>query len=419
MNMQGNGLSSKLDHCRAPKKANTNIRVVEGGELCDSHEDDHKHDGDDEYYDKNTKINTNERGEDTTKEKEKKDKDKDKKEGCSRTSNVQQQYEEGREGSQDQSQRHGPTKKYWSENEDASLTDLVMCNGAKNWPTLSWLMRVQGYERSASQCRDRWLYHLDPEICHDPITEKEIARIFTLQSNPEYCNHWTRIARALPKKRTGLQVKNAVHLCERRQQQQHQQQRQDPEFHSMIVDDGDDDASSTAEDKRPPKKRRHPRISTIVPQDEKRGRTMTRTTSPRNATAQSPLGSRYASPIRIRLKSPRTTFSIRLRSHGPSSSNLESYRRSQHQPHELFPSYEKTQEEQDTSSHSQTDFMVFESPPRQMDSSKTFDDLRLIHLLSQHQQRQYSSSPHPHPHSHPPPPPPPLLMGSNQLNTFT
>lgn len=107
-------------------------------------------------------------------------------------------------------------KRYWSAKEDNQLRALVDTHGARRWPKLANLLAeaLPDLERrTASQCRDRWLQHLDPSICRDPVSREELAQILVLQK--EYGNRWTQIAKRLGGGRTGLQVKNAWQVRQR------------------------------------------------------------------------------------------------------------------------------------------------------------------------------------------------------------
>ncbi|KAJ1635645.1 hypothetical protein T492DRAFT_964926 [Pavlovales sp. CCMP2436] len=53
------------------------------------------------------------------------------------------------------------TRRRWVEDEDARLRAAVETHGAAQWGEIA---RVLGGERSASKCRERWFYHLSPDV---------------------------------------------------------------------------------------------------------------------------------------------------------------------------------------------------------------------------------------------------------------
>mmetsp|Transcript_3543 Transcript_3543/g.8892 ORF Transcript_3543/g.8892 Transcript_3543/m.8892 type:complete len:705 (-) Transcript_3543:28-2142(-) len=54
-----------------------------------------------------------------------------------------------------------PTRRRWAEDEDARLRAAVEAHGAAQWGKIA---SVMGSSRSASMCRERWHYHLSPEV---------------------------------------------------------------------------------------------------------------------------------------------------------------------------------------------------------------------------------------------------------------
>jgi hypothetical protein len=94
-----------------------------------------------------------------------------------------------------------PTHQPFSEEEDQKLIHLIELYGTKRWSLLSHHMQ----SRTAKQCRERWNYHLNPDLNRGPWTPQE-DRIIA-DRHRELGNKWTKIAKFLPG-RTDSSVKN-------------------------------------------------------------------------------------------------------------------------------------------------------------------------------------------------------------------
>ncbi|KAI5810078.1 hypothetical protein DFH27DRAFT_173696 [Peziza echinospora] len=83
--------------------------------------------------------------------------------------------------------RRGP----WSQQEDATLLQLVQLHGPHNWVRISQLVG----SRSPKQCRERYHQNLKPTLNHEPITPEEGVVIEKLVG--EMGKRWAEIARRL------------------------------------------------------------------------------------------------------------------------------------------------------------------------------------------------------------------------------
>jgi len=95
----------------------------------------------------------------------------------------------------------GLLKGYWSKEEDEQLLEWIKVNGPKKWSECAKFMK----KRSAKQCRERWLNHLDPNIKKDEWTEEEDKQIYDLYKR--FGTSWSKLAREM-KGRTENAIKN-------------------------------------------------------------------------------------------------------------------------------------------------------------------------------------------------------------------
>ena len=100
----------------------------------------------------------------------------------------------------------------WFKEQDCFLVNLVETYGPKGWRKLGTLLSEEFPEnkKSGKQCRERWKYHLSPDISKEERTEEERQTVF--HWHQKVANNWSEIARHLPG-RTDISVKNMFY-CE-------------------------------------------------------------------------------------------------------------------------------------------------------------------------------------------------------------
>lgn len=94
-----------------------------------------------------------------------------------------------------------PVKGSWKPEEDELLKDAVTSMSPVLWDLVS--EKVPG--RSAIQCKERWLYRLNPDVKKTRFEKWEDQLI--IREHKRIGNHWTLIANKLPG-RTSCAVKN-------------------------------------------------------------------------------------------------------------------------------------------------------------------------------------------------------------------
>jgi hypothetical protein len=96
-------------------------------------------------------------------------------------------------------------KRFWTDEEDRALRDAVDLMGQGNWERIAATVG----SRKASQCRDRWQYHLRPDLNREPWTQAEDQLIEQYVSR--FGRQWSKIAGRLHA-RTCHDVKNRYKL---------------------------------------------------------------------------------------------------------------------------------------------------------------------------------------------------------------
>ncbi|CAD8105232.1 unnamed protein product [Paramecium primaurelia] len=96
-------------------------------------------------------------------------------------------------------------KRWWTEDEDQQLQDLVSQYGAKNWKKIASFFQ----DRTDVQCLHRWQKVLNPDLVKGPWTQEEDELLVTLVVGYGPKN-WSQIAKHLPG-RIGKQCRERFH----------------------------------------------------------------------------------------------------------------------------------------------------------------------------------------------------------------
>ena len=108
--------------------------------------------------------------------------------------------------------KQGEVKKDWNPIEDEMIKSFVQKSGDPS--KVVWTEIAQKLEgRIGKQCRERWFFHLDPNLKRTPFDEEEDRRLFEAQR--ALGNKWSEIARLLPG-RNENSVKNRWNSVARR-----------------------------------------------------------------------------------------------------------------------------------------------------------------------------------------------------------
>ncbi|KAG2657674.1 transcription factor MYB3R-4-like isoform X6 [Panicum virgatum] len=89
----------------------------------------------------------------------------------------------------------------WSQEENGNLIQMVNLHSSKSWSTVA--RGIPG--RSPNQCRDRWMFYLDPSVNNQPWSEHEDIKL--IQAHKIHGSKWSKLAKLFPG-RTGKAVKN-------------------------------------------------------------------------------------------------------------------------------------------------------------------------------------------------------------------
>ena len=100
-------------------------------------------------------------------------------------------------------------KNKWTAEEDKLLRDAVAKHGSKNWGSIA--RHIPG--RTGKQCRERWIFGLDPNVNKDTWSKEEDDKLIELQK--QFGNKWSKFLQYLPG-RSSSGCKNRWSLLNRR-----------------------------------------------------------------------------------------------------------------------------------------------------------------------------------------------------------
>ena len=120
-----------------------------------------------------------------------------------------------------QRSKNAQVKGTWSLEEDEALRNAVSGSKPIFWDVVAKAVRG----RTPKQCRERWMYRLQPELKKTPFEKWEDDLIF--EQKKKIGNRWTQIALQLPG-RTSCSVKNRWYTVLRNK----------PQYNSAVTDSG-------------------------------------------------------------------------------------------------------------------------------------------------------------------------------------
>lgn len=98
-------------------------------------------------------------------------------------------------------------RKLWTDEEDRLLRRETATKGADDsaWADIAALMKQFGYKKTAKQCRERWMNHINPELLRSEWRPEDNKRLLDLHEKTG--SHWKNIAVHFPG-RTDNSIKN-------------------------------------------------------------------------------------------------------------------------------------------------------------------------------------------------------------------
>ena len=106
--------------------------------------------------------------------------------------------------------KSGKKKVAWERKEDNRLTSLVESFGERNWDEIA---RHLGKDRNSSQCRERFVNYLRPDLTFHDFSNQEKSQFLALHAI--FGNKWTQISAQL-RGRSHPYVKNYYYLLLRK-----------------------------------------------------------------------------------------------------------------------------------------------------------------------------------------------------------
>lgn len=100
-----------------------------------------------------------------------------------------------------------PNRRKWKEVEDGYLREIIKSEDMTKpmWAIVQYKMEQKGFIKTTRQCRERWMYHLDPKVLKGEWTTKKNKKLFEIHK--KYGNQWKLISTKF-KNRTAHSIKN-------------------------------------------------------------------------------------------------------------------------------------------------------------------------------------------------------------------